>query len=474
MALLIRTGTAAPTVTPDFIGQQFIDTVANITYIATGLTSGDWQAGGGGGSGGGGAVTGGKLVTGNSGADLSQTIDVTTDKFVSVQHASTPTYLLQDPNNAFKFAVKTTTVVVPGDNGGEIVRSTDSGANWTLISGIAAMTSAPSEIATDGTTFVAVTENSGGEMAYSTDGSTWTAITFAGTRRMYSVCYDADNSVFVAVGGDASNCDVYYSANGQTSWTAATTVGNDRRYERVTYSSAEGGVIALDGSQDAWISIDGGDTWTQIFSGTYGDPNTLVSDDTYTYYMDSGSNIYRINDTLDGQTLVLNFSGYAQVNDGPHLVVANSKLYAFWMTQYPYNEQDNKVIYIESSDNGATWTTAGNEIYTPLADYKVFHHNGRWFAPRFDDMLYSFPTNFLGGGTSHGGGYVINLDNVPTGGTGMVEFEIHTADQGQCDYVVCDTNGNFIAKVGSNKYFRFMYFEADDEWVVLDRSITGF
>lgn len=35
-------GTAAPTVTPNFIGEVFVDTLAPNVYISTGLTSLDW------------------------------------------------------------------------------------------------------------------------------------------------------------------------------------------------------------------------------------------------------------------------------------------------------------------------------------------------------------------------------------------------------------------------------------------------
>ena len=43
-SLMILTGTAAPSITPDFIGQTFIDTAAGKTYAAKGITnSGDWK-----------------------------------------------------------------------------------------------------------------------------------------------------------------------------------------------------------------------------------------------------------------------------------------------------------------------------------------------------------------------------------------------------------------------------------------------
>jgi hypothetical protein len=41
---LIIEGTAAPAVVPDFVGQQFINTAAGITYTAKGNTSvADWK-----------------------------------------------------------------------------------------------------------------------------------------------------------------------------------------------------------------------------------------------------------------------------------------------------------------------------------------------------------------------------------------------------------------------------------------------
>ena len=41
---LVLTGTAAPSVAPDFIGQKFIDTTNKHVYIAIGTTdSGDWE-----------------------------------------------------------------------------------------------------------------------------------------------------------------------------------------------------------------------------------------------------------------------------------------------------------------------------------------------------------------------------------------------------------------------------------------------
>jgi acetylornithine/succinyldiaminopimelate/putrescine aminotransferase len=44
-----QSGVISPigTVTPDFIGQTYIDTVAGIAYTSTGLTNADWISGGG-------------------------------------------------------------------------------------------------------------------------------------------------------------------------------------------------------------------------------------------------------------------------------------------------------------------------------------------------------------------------------------------------------------------------------------------
>jgi len=43
-----QSGVVSPigTMTPDFIGQTYIDTVAGIAYTSTGLTNADWVSGG--------------------------------------------------------------------------------------------------------------------------------------------------------------------------------------------------------------------------------------------------------------------------------------------------------------------------------------------------------------------------------------------------------------------------------------------
>ena len=220
-----------------------------------------------------------------------------------------------------------------------IMRSTDGGANWSTIT---APFSNMESIATNGSGRVIIVGYS--QIAISNDdGATWTTHTHGLGVNLFHIVYDAVNAKWVAF--PLTGTKAFYSADGST-WTATTLPGSKSYY---VLGAGNGTIVApWDDTTSAYISRDGGVTWTSIVVGSgkmwkdiaYGNDKFMIS----------------IGDS-EGTTKIGIVAG-----DGSSGSVGGLGVNGYWggiaygMGKWIVVDQTGSK-YAMSEDDGATWTS---------------------------------------------------------------------------------------------------------------------
>ncbi len=157
----------------------------------------------------------------------------------------------------------------------QVMRSTDGGANWTLVSGTEANNWR--SVAFGNGVFVAVATNGSNQVMRSTDGGeNWTTASASEANGWSSVTYG--NGVFVAVAGSGNGSNwVMRSTDDGITWTSED-AAEDNNWMSITFGNGVFVAVSQNGTNRVMRSDDAGLTWSSIpaaedhtwFSVTYG------------------------------------------------------------------------------------------------------------------------------------------------------------------------------------------------------------
>lgn len=149
------------------------------------------------------------------------------------------------------------------DSGGSLYRSTDFGANWSVISGTSSRNWFSVATNIDGTKVAAV--DRGGDIWTSTDsGSTWTVRQVDGqVRNWESIASSSDGAKLVAVASnDSQNGFIYTSTDSGVTWSSNRAPAGNNKFTGVASSSDGTYLAATTWSSGIFTSSDSGQTWT--------------------------------------------------------------------------------------------------------------------------------------------------------------------------------------------------------------------
>ncbi len=149
---------------------------------------------------------------------------------------------------------------------GVVIKTTDGGDTWTQVLGGSSQDGIEAVCFTSATTgFVAGWNN---YFAKTTDGgATWTTMTVGSDNWYFKDIefYDANNGVAAAITNSSGNV-IYVTSDGGTTWTTAT--GINHGIEDVCYANATT-LYAVGGDEKISKSTDGGNSWSEIYSGIF-------------------------------------------------------------------------------------------------------------------------------------------------------------------------------------------------------------
>jgi len=165
---------------------------------------------------------------------------------------------------------------------GDVIRSTDNGANWSSAVATTLSTSQSPNLGSDGSTIVAADFNGGSpEISRSTDaGATWNAVASvpASSDSSFSDSIIGNNNSFVMT-HDAANGDCIQSADGGVTWTVRNVTSSFGSFR--SFNALDSGFLFMSGSKSsANFSSPLGVSWSS--EGTTGvDPDQQRSVGTY-------------------------------------------------------------------------------------------------------------------------------------------------------------------------------------------------
>lgn len=150
------------------------------------------------------------------------------------------------------------------DAEGVVIKTTDGGDTWTQVLGGTNQDGIEAVCFTSPTTgFVAGWND---YFAKTTDGgATWTTMTVGSDNWYFKDIefYDANNGIAAAITNSSGNV-IYVTSDGGTTWTTATGINQD--IQDVCYANANT-LYVVGGDEKIAKSTDGGNTWTEIYSG---------------------------------------------------------------------------------------------------------------------------------------------------------------------------------------------------------------
>ncbi|MFM6940750.1 MAG: WD40/YVTN/BNR-like repeat-containing protein [Candidatus Planktophila sp.] len=272
-------------------------------------------------------------------------------------------------------------VLYAGQDGAQIVKSSNGGVTWSTLSTTAYAHWYGLDTSSDGSKVVASELVSGNVWTSSDAGATWTARTGAGTRSWNSVAMSGSGSKIIAA---ADNAYLQISTDSGATWTAQTSAGQ-RNWAAVSMSSDGSKLVALTsgGANSVWTSADGGTTWTQR-TNPAGPPSWRLvrssGDGANVVASSYGGYVWVSNDygvTWSSATSIgsTNWKAVDVSKDGSTMVAGVG-----WTA--------SGLLYI-STDSGATWRSVAG---SPTKDWHSAHLDttgSKLFVAAYSDYLFT-------------------------------------------------------------------------------------
>ncbi len=236
---------------------------------------------------------------------------------------------------------------VAGDDG-KILRTTNSGTDWTLLNNPHYYSFAY-DMAAISSSKAVIVNNEGTVITTSNSGSTFTKQTLLAGEWLKAVTFPTSSIGYIA--GELGR--IYKTTNGGTSYTASQTTGDDEDIIELFFTSATNGYLADEFSRIKRTN-NGGSSWQLLNTSGIGAVSQLYFlNDTLGYFVNENGGVSR---TLNGQDI--EFLGESCIDSPFDIHFANDST-GFIVGSFTNNSCD--ISY--TSDSGMTW----NSILLPFA-----------------------------------------------------------------------------------------------------------